>query len=204
MTNTKTNDLAVLLQSHAEITASYKAAESEFDVILAKSKELAPYPAHALLDSVETKPNVIVPAFGVQLIDSAENEQEAFSWASAYEAWETGQGVQLAHDGPYLSKLKGDNCPQVILDVKQWTDERTAVLDKLGYDDHCAKVDAIIDSLSSIVDRIYDTPANSAEQALAKLTIFVGHEKGHLEALHHSALQSVNNDLQKYNTKGGV
>jgi len=204
MTDTKTNDLAVLLQSHANTVAAYEAADSEFDVILAKSKELAPYPAHALLDSVETRPDVFFPAFGVQLIDRAENEQEAFSWASAYEAWETGQGVQLAHDGPYLSKLKGDDCPQVILDVKQWTDDRNRVLDTLDYDAFCKKFDAISDNLSDIVDRIYVTPANSFEQALAKLTIFAGHEKGHLEAIHQNALQSINNDLQKFTTKGGA
>ena len=204
MIDTKTNDLAVLLQSHTDTVAAYKAADSEFDVILAKSKEIAPYPAHALLDSVETKPDVFFPAFGVQLIDRAENEQEAFSWADAYKAWETGQGVQLAHDGPYLSKLKGDACPQVILDVKQWTDERTAALETLDYDAHCTKIDAISDSLSDIVDRIYAAPANSVEQALTKLKIFVGHEKGHLEALHHSALQSINNDLHTYTTKGGA
>jgi len=190
--------LASLLAKFAKIEVANKAAEIEFNQLIEKSKTLAPYPPHALLDQEDVRPNLFDPSKGVQLIKPSENEQEAFSWKQAYEAWERGQGVQLTPDGPFLRKAKGDACPQVILDVKQWTDERNAVLAKLDYEGLCGRTDAINDKRAAYIDEIYLAPALSLGDAIKKLSFFIEHERRCLESVHETAIDTINNEIQAF------
>jgi len=178
--------LAILQQREADL----QAANDKVDAIIEQSKKAVPYPAHALFIS-ETMTG------GLSLTKSTSDEQEAFGWHEAVEAWESGQGVQLTPTGPFLSKSKGDQCPQVIYDVKEHIKARNEWLSASEYDtaiDTWEDLNALVTLTRQIVTI---APAYTLHDCQAKLAAYQSYCGPDLDPNDLIGLQSLQADLSR-------